>query len=296
MKYVLIDLSYLAHRARHTTGELSSEDIPTGIMFGFFQQLYDICKNTPVNSNKVLIFTDSKYSYRSKTFPDYKRKRREQRTEEEKAQLQIMYDQINKLKRKILPKLGFTVYNQTGLESDDLIAYVAEKLTKKKQKGIIITSDGDLYQCITPYINWYDPGRELLMNENSFKEKYGVEAKEWWLVKALAGCSSDNVPGLKGVGEKGAIDYIKGEMPSHLKKYQQIANSEKEITKWTKLVKLPHEKTRPIKIKNPKYNSKLFFDFAKHYDIISYLEPQRRKQWVEFFKGELKGQPRKRKK
>lgn len=294
MKWVLIDLSSIAYRAMHTTGDLSSEDIPTGVMFGFFQQLYEICTNPPVNSNKILIFADSKHSYRKKAFPDYKEKRKENRTEEEINQIKTMYKQVNKLKNKILPKLGFPVYKQVGIESDDLIAYVADKFTKKKEKGIIITSDGDLYQCINEYIKWYDPQRNLLMNEKSFEEKYEIKTTDWWFVKALAGCASDNVPGLKGVGQKGAIKYIKGEMPEHHKQFQTISNNEDEITKWTKLVKLPHDKTKSFKIKKPKYNKRLFFSFCKHYNILSYLESKRKNQWIKFFDGVMKGTPRRR--
>jgi len=296
MKWVLVDLSYLAHRARHTTGDLSSEDIPTGIMFGFFQQLYDLCKHPFINSNKVLIFTDSKKSYRRKTFPEYKKKRKEQRTEEEQKQLQIMYDQINKLKNKILPKLGFPVFKQVGLESDDLIAYVAKELTRKKEEGVIITSDGDLYQCITPYVKWYDPARELLMDEKSFEDKKGIEPKIWGMVKSISGCTSDCVPGLKGIGEKGALQYLKGELAPHLQKFKTITESSEEIVKWGKLVLLPHEKTKPFEIYEPEYNSKSFFSFCKHYSIMSYLEPGRRDQWIKFFKGEIKGKTRRRKK
>jgi len=159
MKWVLIDLSYLAHRARYAVGDLEFDDIPTGVMYGFFEQLLATCKNPPVCSNKILIFTDSKKSYRQRAFPDYKKKRKDNRTPEEQEQIRVMYQQVNKLRDKILPKLGIPVYKQVGLESDDLIAYAAQELTMKKEEAIIITADGDLYQCITPWVKWYDPGR-----------------------------------------------------------------------------------------------------------------------------------------
>ena len=64
MKWVLIDLSFLAHRARYSCKDLDDDDVPTGVLYGFFQELYSICNNTPVSSNKIIIFADSKKSYR----------------------------------------------------------------------------------------------------------------------------------------------------------------------------------------------------------------------------------------
>jgi len=295
MKWVLIDLSYLAHRARYAMSDLEYEDIPTGVMYGFFEQLLATCKNPPVCSNKILIFTDSKKSYRQRAFPDYKKKRKENRTPEEQEQIRIMYQQVNKLRDKILPKLGIPVYKQVGLESDDLIADAANILTERKEEAVIITADGDLYQCISPYVKWYDPGRELLMDENAFQEKYGIHPDQWGQVKSLAGCSSDGVPGLPGIGEKTALKYITGETVTPKRK-ETIDNSQEEIKKWEKLVILPHHKTKSVEIKEPEYKSKLFFKFAEHYNILTYLKPAKREQWIKFFRGNFKGKIKLRKK
>jgi len=295
MKWVLLDLSYIAHRARYALGDLEHDDIPVGVLYGFFEQLYSICTNPIISSNRVLIFADSKRSYRARAFPDYKKKRKEERTEEEQQQISIMYQQVNKLKNKILPKIGFPVFKQVGLESDDLIAYVAQEINAKDEKGIIITSDGDLYQCITPYIQWYDPGKELLLDVKSFTEKKGISPAWWGTIKAMGGCNSDGVPGLKGIGEKSAIDYMTGKLSEHTKKYQTIVTSDKEIERWGKLTILPHKKTKPFSFHPPQYNSRMFFKFCKHYNIMSYLEPRRQKQWLNFFKGVFKGKLKMRK-
>jgi len=292
MKWVLVDLSYLAHRARHATGNLEFEDIPTGVMYGFFSQLYEICKSPAVSSNRVLIFTDSRRSYRTRAFPDYKRKRREERTEEEQEQIRIMYKQVNKLKNKILPAIGFPVFKQVGLESDDLIAYVAQHLTRIEREGVIVTSDGDLYQCISRYVTWYDPQRRLLMDVKSFKKLKGIHPRKWRKVKAIAGCSTDGVPGLKGIGEKGAIKYLKGELPEHHKQYATISGSKQEIKRWGRLTILPHKKVKPFKWRMPKYDSKAFFAFCERYHMLSYLNPVKQEQWARFFRGTFRGKLR----
>ncbi len=293
---MLIDMSYLAHRARHSLKDLVSADIPTGVLYGFFEQLLSICSLPKFASNKVLVFVDSKKSWRTKSFPDYKKKRRENRTEEEQEQINIMYEQVEILRRKVLPAIGIPVYGQKGLESDDLMAWTAFELTKRKESGIIVTSDGDLFQCITPIINWYDPQKDLLLTPNSFFNKKQVRHDQWGLIKAIGGCISDCIPGIRGVSEKGAIDFVHDKIPHHYKKYKAIQNAfnSGELDNWKELVVLPHKKTKPINIRPPKYNPEAFFDFCSEYNIDSYLEGKGRHKWEMFFEGRFNNSPRRR--
>lgn len=294
--WMLIDLSFLAHRALHSTGDLETDDIPTGVLFGFFEQLYSICSNLRFTSNKVCIFTDSRKSYRSRKFPAYKKKRREDRTEEEQERLNCMYDQIRVLKKHWLPDMGMPTYRQVGLESDDLLAYAAQKLTEDEERGVLVTSDGDLYQCITEYVTWYDPGRDLHHDQVSFQKKKGISCEQWGMVKAIGGCGTDCVPGIKGVSEKGAIDYLHDKIPHHYKKYEAIQNAmdSGDIDFWKELVVLPHKKTKPFELREPEYNAEAFFEYCAEYDIDSYLEGHGRRQWEAFFKGHFHGIPTRR--
>jgi 5'-3' exonuclease len=188
------------------------------------------------------------------------------------------------------------VYGQAGLESDDLLAIAAIQLAQQKQRGVMITSDGDLYQCINECVSWYDPMKDSLLNPQSFEKLKGVPPWEWGNVKAIGGCSTDNVAGLEGVGEKGAIQFLRNEMPSHYKKYSTIVKSwdSLEIEKWDALVMLPHKKTKPIRLREPDYKPEVFFDFCKEYDIDSYLEGRGRRRWEDFFEGRFNGAPRSR--
>lgn len=294
--WLLVDMSYLTHRARHALKDLESEDMPTGVLYGFFEQLMSICSHPNFCSNKVLIFADSKKSHRAKTFPAYKKKRAENRTEEEWEQINVMRKQAKILRKEVLPAIGFPVYGQVGLESDDLIAWAASELTDRKEYGVIITSDGDLYQCITPYINWYDPQREILHNVKTLRQKKKCRPDQWGLVKAIGGCATDCVPGIAGIGEKGAIDYLNDKLPIHYKKYKLVkaAIKNKELQKWEDLVILPHHKTKPIRIREPEYNPDAFFEFCKKYDIDSYLEGSDKQRWEWFFEGKFKGKTRRR--
>ena len=290
MKWVLIDFSFLSYRALHSTGDLSFEDVPTGVIYGFWEQLLEICSNPSVQSNKIALFGDSKKSYRRNAFPQYKMKRYAQRTEEQKQKIQTMHDQMNILRRKVFPKVGIPFYQQTGLESDDLIAWVAKKLTKKKEQAIIITSDGDLYQCITDFVTWFDPQRNKHMTPTDLMRDKGVHPNQWAKVKAIGGCSSDCVPGIVGVSEKGAIDYLLGNIPKHYKRYKCIASKEgqRTIRSTIPLVALPHEKTKAMRLFEPSYNASAFFDHAIEFGIDSYLERKKKKRWIRFFEGVIK--------
>lgn len=298
LMWILIDMSYLAHRARHSMAGLATEDMQTGVLYGFFEQLYTICSTLQFSSNKVIVFADSKTSYRTKDFPEYKLKRKQNRTPEEWEQIKIMHAQIDILRRQVLPEMGIHVYGQKGLESDDLMAWAAARLTRRKKQGVMITSDGDLYQCITPWISWYDPQRELLYSPASFVHIKGVRPDQWGLVKAIGGCTTDGVPGIQGVSEKGAIDYLLDKIPHHHKRYKNIicGTAFGEIERWKKLVVLPHKRTKRIKLRAPKYNPEVFFEFCKKYNIDSYLEGPKRRQWEGFFENRFRGSALRRRK
>lgn len=296
MTWILIDVSYLAHRARHALKNMEYEDIPTGVLYGFFEQLFAACSHPKLQSNRVALFFDSRQSYRSRAYEPYKKKRRQDRTEEEVEQIKIMYKQVNALYKTILPSIGFPVYKQTGLECDDLMAEAASSIEyNKKEKAILVTADGDMYQCIRSNVHFYDPGRDLYLTPETFLEKKQIESHRWALVKALAGCNSDNVEGLPGVGEKTAVKFLKLELPKHHKTYKLIESKEgREIAERNlELVELPHTRTRPVGLTEPVYNKRAFMRFARRYGILSYLKNPKRRRWSNFFEGEFNRQENK---
>jgi len=285
--WVLIDLSYLAHRARCALHGLEHEDYPTGVIFGFLEQLRSICTDPKVLSNRVALFADSKKSHRKQSFPEYKQKRVDNRTEEEREQISIMWDQVRLLQTKILPESGFKIYRQVGLESDDLIAMAASQFEGTQTQAIMVTSDGDLYQCIRDSVHWYDPSRGTCHNPASFLAARGISPHRWGEVKSIAGCSSDGVPGIQGVGEQTAVKYLTGCLPSRYKTYQAITseNGQRIVARNKPLVILPHERTKTVDLREPRYNPGEFFDLCKRYGIVSYLQGPKRNAWIRFFHG-----------
>ena len=282
--WVLVDLSYLAYRAMNTVGHLQHGELKTGVMFGFFNQLRMICQDPKVQSNKVGIFIDSRHSVREEFYPDYKKKRKQERTPEDIKRLSIMWQQIRVLVKEVLPAVGIPTYRQKGLESDDLMAMAAVRLkTFDGGAVVIVTGDGDLYQCINNRVSWYDPGRRKFYNEATFRAEKGIAAKLWGQVKALAGCHSDNVKGIPGIGEATAIKYLTGTLPMHQKAYQKIRVASDIKLRNQKLVLLPHHLTKPFQIREPSYNPDAFFKFAKKYGLISFTKD--RDRWLSFFAG-----------
>lgn len=285
--WVLIDLSFIAHRARYATADLEWEDFHTGVLFGFWEQLRTICQDEHVRSNKVALFFDSKKCHRRRIFPEYKRQRHDDRTPEERKQIGAMHDQVNLLRREILPAVGFSIYRQTGCESDDLMAKAAWQLAYEGKRGIIVTADGDLWQCISETVSWYDPARRKLYDPYSFQKAKGIWPASWGMVKALAGCGGDGVPGIPGVGEKTAIKYLNRKLPSHYKTYKAIEGQEGVdiLARNAELVILPHPKTKPVILRKPDYRVEAFFGMCERYGFLSYLKEPRRGEWEAFFKG-----------
>jgi hypothetical protein len=283
-----------------STGHLEFEDYPTGIVFGFFEQLLSVCRESRVHSNKVVMFFDSRKSHRRRAFPDYKQAR-EDLTDDEVAMRTVLRGEVTLLRTEFLPQIGFPCRLQTGLESDDLLAQAARQLDPLAgpgEPGVIITADGDLFQAINEQVAWYDPARGLYYEPLSFYGEKGIAPELWGEVKCLAGCTSDGVPGIPGVGEKTAIKYINGTLPGHYKASKAIRSQEGAVTAGinTGLVKLPHIKTRPVDLTPPEYNPEAFFDVCTAYGIESYLNGDKRKAWEAFFEGRLGGQskPRRR--
>jgi len=288
-KWVLIDASYLAYRAFHSMGHLSLEDVPTGVLFGFLSQFRQVCEDPRVNSTKAVLFFDTPSwdGYRARAYPPYKKKRRKSNEDEEQAEkISTMKVQLNLLRDQILPEIGLQCLHQDGLESDDLIAYAAKRVhSAMGSKGIIITSDGDLYQCINRLCDWYDPGRDKYYTKQSFRKLKGISPFKWRDVKCIAGCISDNVAGVPGVGEKSAIQYLRGELPSKYKKHQAIVSKEgmKIRKRNRKLVVLPHKKTLPFELEEPDYDADAFFECCERYGFASFL--RNRTGWLRFFRG-----------
>jgi len=291
MVWVMIDLSYLSYRALSSVPDLSHDSFPTGVVVGFLEAMRSICLDPRIASNKVAICCDSKQSYRRQLFPEYKRKRRAEPLEAEEAATRItLHEQVDLLKNHLLPDSGFRVFMQTGCESDDVMAQMAKQLDQGGDvAGVMVTADGDLYQSINHTVHWYDPARNSYLDHLGFWEKKGVSPGEWAEVKALAGCHTDEVPGIPGIGEKSAIEYLHGTYKRSHARYKAIETPEglAIVERNRKLVTLPHPKTKVVELKDPVYKPEAFYRWCDKLGIKSFKDGGRRRLWDAFFSGSM---------
>jgi len=209
---LVIDCNNMAHKAMHVQKGLEYKGKPVWVIFGFLRQLFTVCKK--FNTNKVVLCWDSKTNHRLDIDPTYKHKRRSKEYNEEQAILRKQgYAQFTLLRRKILPALGFgNVLIKKGYEADDLIARVVFDLRKKDKKEpiMIVSGDEDLYQLLRDNVSILQKkaGRDFVVTKKWFANKYEVKPKEWAECKAIAGCTSDSIKGIKGVGPHNACQYI----------------------------------------------------------------------------------------
>ncbi len=244
-KWLILDCNYLCHRAKHTTGGLSYENKPTGVIYGFlktiisFQEMFD----TPY----IVFCWDSRTSKREDIYPAYKQQRKSRYSDLTDKEIQFEKEfryQMKKLRRKYLFRIGFkNVFVQPGYESDDIIGSICINLPMVDE-AVIISSDKDMYQLIRHNVVCYNPQKNKILTLQGFKKQYGIIPEQWIAVKCIAGCNTDEVVGIRGVGEKTVIKYLQGELKETTKAFQKI---EKEKVKYTKknypLVALPFKGT-----------------------------------------------------
>ena len=250
-KWLIIDCNFLCHRAKHATGGLSHENTPTGVIFGFLKTIRGL--QELFHTDNIVFCWDSKTSKRKEIFPDYKKKRSQRHKEwtPEEAQFEKEFRiQMKKLRKVYLKQMGYrNVFCQKGYEGDDIMASICQNLSDYED-AIIVTSDKDLYQCIRFNISFYNPMKGKVFTLQKFKKKYGITSREWACIKAIAGCSTDEVPGIKGVGELTAIRYLRDELKPTSKIYQRISEQVADIYERNiPLVELPMKGTKTFKLK-----------------------------------------------
>jgi len=280
MRLVLIDCNSLCYAALYSTGFLQDSDgVETGVIFGFLKKILSIAYR--LESNRFAFCWDSKKSYRKNRWPWYKASRK--KTPEEQEAFQSAFRQFNDLRTEILPSLGFNnVFLQPGLEADDLIAIICQK---EIEDIAVVSSDEDLYQLLRPNVVMWNPSKNEFITEAKVLKKYGVPASQWATVKAIAGCSSDDVPGVPGVGEKKACQYLLGTLPQGMI-LSRISESMKLIERNVKVVKLPYHLTERIQLCNNFPELAPWVDLCSKYGFDSLMEEEQLERYAE---GMVKG-------
>ena len=278
--FYLIDGSGYIFRAYYALPPLSrkSDGLPTGAVNGFCTMLYKLLEDSRSDDSKnkpthfVVIFDSARKNFRNEIYKDYKANRTE--TPEDLAP---QFEYI----RKSVEAFNVTSAEMLNYEADDLIATYTDKIIKKGAKVTIISGDKDLMQLVKPGVRLYDPMKSKVLGNKEVKEKFGVEPSKVVDVQALAGDSSDNVPGVPGIGIKTAAELINKyksletllekahEIPQNKRRETILENKNKAILS-RKLVELKNDVPVKQKIETftlKKINKEKLYDFLREMEF-----------------------------
>ena len=205
--FYLIDGSGYIFRAYYALPPLSrkSDGMPTGAVSGFCNMLFKLLEDSKSIENKekathfAVIFDSAKKNFRNEIYKDYKANR-----SEAPEDLIPQFDYI----RKSVEAFNLPSIELINYEADDLIATYSEQIIKEGAKVTIVSSDKDLMQLYRKNIRIYDPMKNKFISNEDIIDKFGVIPEKVIDVQALAGDSSDNVPGVPGIGVKTAAELI----------------------------------------------------------------------------------------
>jgi DNA polymerase-1 len=234
--WLLIDAPNLAWRSFHTLGTMAYQGRSTGTAFGLLRDWLYLARKFDA-ANTVWCF-DRGRPLRALELPGYKAKRKgPDRTPEELEARSAVGEDIDDLYRT-LPRLGFSnVFAQEGYEADDLIAACAGDLPAG-DRAVVVSTDKDLLQLIGPAVDVFN--LKKLQTLQGFFQEYGIRPHRWAEVKAIAGCPSDEVPGVGGVAEKSALRYLRGELPLGNQYRTRIERGRDVVRRNLDLVRLPY--------------------------------------------------------
>ena len=204
-KVVLIDGNNLLFRSYYATaynGNLmrNSKGFPTNALYGFTNML-----NKILNEEKpkyILVALDKGKTFRHENYHEYKAGRMD--TPEE---LKVQF----KVAKELMDAMGIKWFEIDGYEADDIIGTFSNYVTKDDgYEGLIISSDRDLLQLINDKVKvkLLKTKDYIMMDETTFIENYGIEPNKIIDLKGLQGDASDNIPGVKGIGEKTALKLL----------------------------------------------------------------------------------------
>ena len=278
--FYLIDGSGYIFRAYYALPPLSrkSDGLPTGAVSGFCSMLFKLLEDARADDSKnkpthfAVIFDSARKNFRNEIYSEYKANR-----SEAPEDLAPQFEYIRKsVKAFNLPSIELLNY-----EADDLIATYAKQIKDAGATVTIISSDKDLMQLVSKDIRLYDPMKNRVIGEKEVIEKFGVKPNQVIDVQSLAGDSSDNIPGVPGIGIKTAAELINkyknldtllnkaSEIPQNKRRETLLKNKDKALLS-RKLVTLKHDVPVKEKLENfifKDINKENLFNFLREMEF-----------------------------
>lgn len=205
-KLAIIDGKSVFYRGYYAMPNLSTKDgTPTGGVFGFATMALEVIRR--LKPDYVFVAWDkpkTNIRKRLELYPEYKAGR--------KPAPPDFYEQMPVL-HELLEAFGWPLYELDDYEADDIMGALAVQAAKKDIETMLVTSDLDMLQLIDPHVHVFALKKGLsnieLYSPKSFEAKYGIRVDQFLDLKSIKGDSSDNIPGVPGIGEKGAIELLK---------------------------------------------------------------------------------------
>ena len=211
----LVDGSGYIFRAFYGLPPMTNPDgVPVNAVFGFSKMLAKLLSDSGT-SRFAVIFDSSRVSFRNDIYPEYKANRSDP-PEELVPQFDLIRDATRAFNVPCIELPGF--------EADDLIATFARMAREEGHEVVIVSSDKDLMQLVGDGVSMLDPAKNLTIGREEVVERFGVGPESVIDVQALAGDSTDNVPGVPGIGVKTAAELIRtyGDLDTLLQRAGEI--------------------------------------------------------------------------
>jgi len=286
---LIFDGNALGYAAFHAYGDLEDDlGNPTAVIFGFIRLILAIQEK--LNGDEWIFCWDSRKSFRKDIYPQYKASREENKTEDELAKRRSAHEQFTKLRKEVIPALGFANnFISPGYEGDDLMAAILDDVDP--YKNILCTSDNDMFQCLDD-CDIYHLATKKMFTRNDFMKKFKIWPEQWAEAKAIGGCNGDGVFGIEGVADpkkntSKALKYLNDDLNKGIILNRIESTEGQEIIRRNlRLVKLPFEGKTPIKFKlGPNELSKeKFEEVFEKYRFISLLEKKMFQRYIKAFK------------
>src|SRR5205809_7488218 len=200
----LVDGSSYIFRAYHALPPLNrkSDGLQVNAVLGFCNMLWKLLRDMPPDNKPThlaIVFDKSEYTFRNKLYADYKA-HRPPAPDDLIPQFALI--------REAVRAFDLPCLEQVGYEADDLIATYVREACERGATATIVSSDKDLMQLVTDCVTMYDTMKDRRIGIPEVIEKFGVPPEKVVEVQALAGDSTDNVPGVPGIGVKTAAQLI----------------------------------------------------------------------------------------
>lgn len=277
------------------------------ILWAFFDRLKRTAQR--FRTNKFVFAWEGKTNLRKSLYPDYKGNRvpkpttseyltkKRQESKEHRELIDSLAPFWLTIQNEVIPQLGFTnSFSFDGYEGDDIIATICKNAGNTPIA--ILSDDSDMYQLISESVCCV--GARVMVNSargripsvfdrQKFMKRFNLKPEQWSEFKAVRGCTSDNVPGVLGVGPKLATQYLNGEpmlrkngQPMTAKLNIELAYKDGTIDLYRKLVKLPFEGTPDVELGLDDFSMEKFLKMCNKYHLSYMIQDE---FWADIFGG-----------